>query len=452
MTRALPAILVAVVGCGTANQTGDAGTDGTGRDVHGSAFHYWARTYDAGSKWGTDVTLAHESGFIVSTESTVMRLDESGNVVWARQFPARLSGTTPIPEGGYLVTGMMNDFWTDGEDLTAVRLDEDGNVEWQKTYALLDIYEEPVRDVVGTEDGGFVLVGSAMGYSAAAVCVLKLSGGGFVEWAAVYENGEHTWERVFGVVESDDGGLLVAGVTDALSLYPGTIDNDVLVLELDGAGSFLAARAIHADYGVLEAYDCERTDDGGYLVVGGSRRDDLPAGPEAFVMKLDGGLNILWARTYGGSAEELLRAILVTEDGYVLTGRTESFGEGGSDIWLLGLSGDGEPEWQRTFGGPAEEDSFAIEGCRGAGFIIAGSTLSFSGNEDLWVLRTDEGGWISPTCPTGISRESGGSVRSISLESVALDLMRVPIEIEATDLTHPAVTDVGGLADTQCGQ
>jgi hypothetical protein len=46
----------------------------------------------------------------------------------------------------------------------------------------------------------------------------------------------------------------------------------------------------------------------------------------------------LWTRTYGGAGNDVGNSILQTSDGgYIVAGYTESFGVGGSDVWILRL-------------------------------------------------------------------------------------------------------------------
>lgn len=57
----------------------------------------------------------------------------------------------------------------------------------------------------------------------------------------------------------------------------------------------------------------------------------------------------VWARTYGGSGEDVARSIQQTnEGGYILAGRTRSF-DSETKAWLLKLSSAGEIEWQRAY-------------------------------------------------------------------------------------------------------
>ena len=98
-------------------------------------------------------------------------------------------------------------------------------------------------------------------------------------------------------------------------------------------------------------------------------------------------LNAQWARIFGGDNDDETRYIHQTTDGgYIVAGVTESFGAGGSDIWVLKLSPSGEIEWQKTYGGT---EVYCVQQTSDGGYIVAGETSS-----DIWVLKLFSNGDI----------------------------------------------------------
>jgi hypothetical protein len=199
----------------------------------------------------------------------------------------------------------------------------------------------------------------------------------------------------------------------------------------------------------MNADAVESTADGGHVVAGWIDREDFPTKTDGFVMKLDADGNVVWARTYEGHAEDILRAIHVRESGYVVAGQTDSFGAGETDVWLLGLDDDGDIEWQRTYGMATADRAFSIAGCRGDGYIAAGQIESAGG---IWALRTDEQGQISSSCPAGIAAPSAAASVDLAVDSIELDFVRAVHEVETMDLTHPASAAWHDEVSTQCGQ
>ncbi|UCG01547.1 MAG: hypothetical protein JSW11_18280 [Candidatus Heimdallarchaeota archaeon] len=53
-----------------------------------------------------------------------------------------------------------------------------------------------------------------------------------------------------------------------------------------------------------------------------------------------------WNVTLGGHNSDVCNSIIQTEDnGYVLAESTDSYGAGGSDMWLVKIDKNGDPEW-----------------------------------------------------------------------------------------------------------
>ena len=101
-----------------------------------------------------------------------------------------------------------------------------------------------------------------------------------------------------------------------------------------------------------------------------------------------------WSRTYGGNGSEEARAVRQTSDGgYIVAGRTNSFGAGGSDMWVIKLDGGGNVQWERTYGGAGNEIAHSVRQISGGGYIVAGETSSFGlGGLEMWVLELDSSG------------------------------------------------------------
>jgi hypothetical protein len=87
----------------------------------------------------------------------------------------------------------------------------------------------------------------------------------------------------------------------------------------------------HGDGG----YSVQPTADGGYIVAGYSNMDG-PGDCDVYVVKTNASGDALWQRTYGGTNDDLGYSVQPTADGgYIIAGLTESFGAGGSDVYLI---------------------------------------------------------------------------------------------------------------------
>ncbi len=93
----------------------------------------------------------------------------------------------------------------------------------------------------------------------------------------------------------------------------------------------------------------------------------------------------LWSKTYGGREDDEASSIQQTSDsGYVIVGRTRSFGSGDWDVWLLRTDNNGDTLWTKTYGGIGYDFGSSVRQIYDGGYIITG-TLDF----DLCLIRTD---------------------------------------------------------------
>jgi hypothetical protein len=145
--------------------------------------------------------------------------------------------------------------------------------------------------------------------------------------------------------------------------------------------------------GKEDGWALSTTMDGGYIIVG-STSSYGGIGEHAWLVKLDDAGNEQWNRTYGGTKSDYAFSGQQTSDeGYILTGGTTSFGAGDHDVLLIKTDTMGEEIWNVTFGGEERDQGYAVQQTSDNGYIIVGGTGSYSrGPNDYWVIKTDEQG------------------------------------------------------------
>lgn len=111
-------------------------------------------------------------------------------------------------------------------------------------------------------------------------------------------------------------------------------------------------------------------------------------------LMIEAAAQVTWQRAYGGEGISEGRCIRETDDnGFIVVGSTGSFGNGASDSYLLKLNSLGERQWSKVFGGPSNDQGWAVRPLEDGGYILAGYTDAGTGHGfDGLVIRLDAGG------------------------------------------------------------
>jgi uncharacterized delta-60 repeat protein/prepilin-type N-terminal cleavage/methylation domain-containing protein len=158
--------------------------------------------------------------------------------------------------------------------------------------------------------------------------------------------------------------------------------------------NFLAT--IGGDYSDY-AYSIQQTSDGGYIMAG--RTSSFGAGVfNVFIVKLDSSGNLSWAKTIGGADDddEAYSIQQTSDGGYIIAGETYSFGTGSSDVFIVKLDSSGNLSWAKTIGGNGYDEADSIQQTSDGGYIMAGYTDSFGAvNGDVFIVKLDSSGNLS---------------------------------------------------------
>ncbi|MEO0140675.1 MAG: hypothetical protein ABIM88_03905 [candidate division WOR-3 bacterium] len=194
----------------------------------------------------------------------------------------------------------------------------------------------------------------------------------------------------YSIAQILSGGYVVAGYTESYGA-----GGDILVLKLNPDGSIAWAKAFGgSDYEC--AYSIIQSLEGGYAVTG--RTSSFGAGgSDILVLKLNPDGSLAWAKTFGGSSEDAAYAMLQSSDGgYLVVGYTQSFGVEYVDILVLKLNPDGSLAWARTFGGNLGDYAQSVIQTQDGGYAVAGYTASFgAGSSDVLVLKLNSDGSLA---------------------------------------------------------
>jgi hypothetical protein len=272
----------------------------------------------------------------------VVKLDSSGNVQWTKTIGGSkddLAGSIiQSSDGGYAVAGWTKSFGAGFADFYVVKLDSSGNVQWTKTIGGIDI--DVPTSIIQSSDGGYVVAGYTGSFGAGGfdIYVVKLDSSGNVQWTKTIGGGSSffAFDYASSIIQSSDGGYVVAGWTYSF----GAGGSDMYVVKLDSSGNVQWTKTIGGSDGD-KAYSIIQSSDGGYVVAGytysfGADYSDI------YVVKLDSWGNVQWTKTIGGSVTDVAYSIIQSSDGrYVVAGKTLGFGAGFADIYVVKMDDNG---------------------------------------------------------------------------------------------------------------
>ena len=315
-------------------------------------------------------------------------------------------------DGGFIVAGYTSSFEVRGSNFFVIKLDANGNTTWQKKYGSICVNKG--QAIQQTSDGGYILAGYTDIFGAGwfDMMLYKLDANGDVVWSKTY--GGTNFDQLTSIQQTSDGGYVLAGYTSSF----GYGSYDVLVLKLDSGGSITWEKAFGgtgADY----ASSIRQTSDGGYIVAGKTSSFGA-GGKDLWVIKLNSTGTVTWQNTYGGTADDTASFIQQTSDGgFILIGDTYSFSTANfyHDFWVIKLQADGSINWQKAYGTRYKQFSSSIQQTSDGGYILVGYIdLYCNSDNDLWLMKLDTSGTViwSKSYGEGSTEDKGYAVQQTS--------------------------------------
>jgi hypothetical protein len=236
---------------------------------------------------------------------------------------------------------------------------------------------------------GFVTVGWTYSYGAGKsdVWLIKTDLSGNKLWDKTFGGSQN--DRGFSVKKTNDNGYVIVGYTE--SFGKGFFDLWLIKTDKDGNEQFNKTfGGGDYDFGLA----VQQTKDEGFIITGKTASFG-PFNDNAWLIKTDKDGNKVWDKVYGGRYCESGFSLLELDEGYILAGYTESFGPGNYDSWIIRTDLLGEIVWNKTYGGEDLDVSRSIQKTSDGCFIIAGWAESFGpGKEDVWLFKINENGEV----------------------------------------------------------
>ncbi|MFM9950893.1 MAG: M43 family zinc metalloprotease [Saprospiraceae bacterium] len=342
---------------------------------------------------------------VVSGETDIylLKTEPNGATIWQRRFGLvgveQVGALLALPDGGWMLMGNL----TAGANNThpfLARFSTDGTVLWQKrilTPAAVNIFTGAIL----TQDGNLLVSGAINNPSALSYAgyLAKMTLDGTVLWSNLYDGGNTDW--ISGLLELPNGDIAATGFTLSFGQNSFSI-HDGMVIRLTSTGTLLWVNA----YGSTDNEGFSSiflTPDGNLMTMGATSGWNGPGGgqviDDSWMVKLTQNGALLWSQVYRTNLDLDLssRDVLQSSDGgYVIA--ANDLGNSGTSVnsFYFKTSPEGDLEWSRMYAATGENRLTSVDAAPD-GYIFTGY-VDNAGNDDLWLLRTDEAG-LAGVCP-----------------------------------------------------
>ncbi|MEO5889697.1 MAG: RHS repeat-associated core domain-containing protein [Ferruginibacter sp.] len=143
--------------------------------------------------------------------------------------------------------------------------------------------------------------------------------------------------------------------------------------------------------------DIKQTIDGGYILAGNTTSFGN-GGTDAYVIKTDNKGNIQWSRAYGGTLDDNFAVIRQTADsGYIAVGTTKSFHQTKGEVYVIKLKANGDVAWSKGYaqGTANGELGYDIIQTSERGYAVVGLHNYVASSLDMEVLKLDSVGGVT---------------------------------------------------------
>lgn len=335
----------------------------------------WDKNFGGSSyDWGHDIFALNDGNFILGGRSRsddndatnsfgvgdlwLIKMDIDGNILWEHSYGGSADDfyvdMHELSNGDLVVLGLVDsdngdvsnnngdlDFWL-------LKLDANGNILWEKNYGGSD--DESVQDLVPTNDGGFLLVGSSESNDFDVetnngnydVCVFKVNADGDLEWHKGLGGSQQEYGYA-GAQTTDDGFLVVSSSWSSDGDVTNNLGSrDIWATKLSASGEL----EWEANYGG-SSDDAIRamvqTSQNTIVIAGFSESDDVDVTEnlgesDGFIIEIDEQGNLLWTKNFGGEFDDTFLDIIETApNSYAVIGVTKHEQFGPDDYYVVKL-------------------------------------------------------------------------------------------------------------------
>ncbi len=334
-------------------------------------------------------------------DAILVKLDVYGQIEWSQwygeeEWSEGFSRAILARDGGYICVGSHTHSQVKDEpNVWVVKTDDQGKLLWQRSFGRTPFKPDDGSDIIYASDGGYIIAGRSTTAQDENAYILKIDVNGNLLWDKVY--GGTAGENAATIIATPDGGYVFLGSTSSYKTG-GAGDYDFYLVKIDASGNMVWQK----NYG---GSDWDRGGsiiaavDGGYLLSGWTSSPEFGAvARDILLIKIDDNGNKQWQKLYGWEHHDYASEVIApSEGGYLIVGSSERYYDAPMETWqpdlyIIKIDVKGNEQWSKLYGGLKGEGASGVRQTSDGGYIISGSTGSYSRDSDIYMLKLDQGG------------------------------------------------------------
>ena len=247
-----------------------------------------------------------------------------------------------------ILGGITNSFGAGGEDIVLTRLTPDGQVIWFKTYGSAGDENGDPMTIVEANNGDIICSFRTLSFAQPrSSIIMRLSSNGTIIWQKKVGAVGGTFEWSRGVFEHDDGSIYFGSSLDNSTFGA----SDGMLTKLDANGNIIWSKIIGVGqndhiWSLTKLPNNE-------IILNMNSQQLGPGTRAAVLVRMDATGTILNQIAFGGTGQDFMSDIRYEpEVGYIVTGSTTSYGQGGNDAFIAKFDSLFNLKWHKTYGGP----------------------------------------------------------------------------------------------------
>ena len=324
-----------------------------------------------------------------------VKLDSIGQIEWTKT----LGGTNvdkafsiiQTADGGYAFTGITQSFGAGGNDVYIGKLTSTGTLSWVKTIG--GTGSDYGNSIIETSDGGLAVAGwygvNGVNYDA---YLIKMDALGNINFSNTY--GGAGEDVAYSVYQNIDGSFVLSGYTRTY----GAGLKDCYVLNISSTGLLLWSKTIGGSLDE-EAFSIIQTNDGG-IVLAGVTQSFGSGGNDCYLVKLNNSGNLLWTKTIGGLNSDYFKSIQQKSNSNIVACGWYGINAGNYDLYITEFDNSGSFIMGKTVGAQGGEETGQGIVLSNNNCLIA---VGYSGNigsgfTDMYIVQFDSSNNICTSC------------------------------------------------------